>query len=86
VNYFSKTRRFTTEQLAANPDLSDPRFFYYKERWEHDVRLAIDVDEKFTFYGGVNNIFDEKPSFDQLSYPISSGVGRFLYVGAKVTM
>ena len=86
VNYFSKTRRFTTEQLAANPDLSDPRFFYFKERWEHDVRLAYDVDDKFTFYGGVNNIFDEKPAFDQLSYPISSGVGRFLYVGAKVTM
>ncbi|WP_430447291.1 TonB-dependent receptor domain-containing protein [Sphingorhabdus contaminans] len=86
VNYFSKTRRFTTEQLAANPDLSDPRYFYFKERWEHDVRLAYDVDDKFTFYGGVNNIFDEKPAFDQLSYPISSGVGRFLYVGAKVTM
>jgi iron complex outermembrane recepter protein len=86
VNYFSKTRRFTTEQLTANPDLSDPRYFYYKERWEHDVRLALDVDERFTFYGGVNNIFDEKPAFDQLSYPISSGVGRFVYVGAKVTM
>jgi hypothetical protein len=49
-----------------------------KERWGHDVRLAIDVDEKFTFYVGANNIFDEKPAFDQLSYPISSGVGRFL--------
>jgi hypothetical protein len=57
-----------------------------KERWEHDVRLAMDVDEKFTFYGGVNNIFGEKLAFDQLSYPISSGVGRFLYVGANVTM
>jgi iron complex outermembrane recepter protein len=85
VAYFSKTRRFTTEQLTANPDLSDPRYFYFKERWEHDVRLAFDVDDSFTFYGGVNNIFDEKPAFDQLSYPVS-GVGRFLYVGAKVTM
>jgi iron complex outermembrane recepter protein len=86
VNYFSKTRRFTSEQLAANPDLSDPRFFFFKERWEHDIRLAYDVDKKFTFYGGVNNIFDEKPDFSQLSYPISSGVGRFFFVGAKVKM
>ena len=28
VTYFSKTRRFTTEQLDANPDLSDPRYFF----------------------------------------------------------
>ncbi len=85
VNYFSKTRRFTTEQLVANPDLSDPRFFFYKERWEHDVRAAFKLDNGFQFYGGVNNIFDEKPSFDQLSYPVS-GVGRYLYVGAKIAL
>ncbi|MBC8024579.1 MAG: TonB-dependent receptor [Steroidobacteraceae bacterium] len=85
VSYFSKTRRFTTEQLAANPDLSDPRFFFFKERWEHEIQLAYDVDERFTFYGGVNNIFDEKPSFDSLSYPVS-GVGRFLYAGARVKL
>lgn len=85
VNYFSKTRRFTTEQLVANPDLSDPRFFFYKERWEHDVRAAFKLDNGFQFYGGVNNIFDEKPSFDQLSYPVS-GIGRYLYVGAKIAL
>ena len=85
VTYFSKTRRFTTEQIAANPDLSDPRFFFFKERWEHDVRAAFKLDDGFEFYGGVNNLFDEKPSFDQLSYPVS-GIGRYLYVGAKVKL
>lgn len=85
VSYFSKTRRFTTEQLEANPDLSDPRFFFYKERWEHDLRAAFKLDSGFQFYGGVNNIFDEKPSFDQLSYPVS-GIGRYLYVGAKISL
>jgi iron complex outermembrane recepter protein len=85
VTYFSKTRRFTTEQLSANPDLSDPRFFFYKERWEHDIRAAFELDNGFQFYGGVNNIFDKKPSFDQLSYPVS-GLGRYFYFGAKVTL
>jgi iron complex outermembrane recepter protein len=85
VTYFSKTRRFTTEQLEANPDLSDPRFFFFKERWEHDVRAAFQLDNGFEFYGGINNIFDEKPAFDSLSYPVS-GVGRYMYVGAKVKL
>ena len=85
VTYFSKTRRFVTEQLDANPDIADPKFFFYKERWEHDLRAAFELDNGFEFYGGVNNILDEKPSFDQLSYPVS-GVGRFIYVGAKVKL
>lgn len=85
VSYFSKTRRFTTEQLTANPDISDPRFFFFKERWEHDIRAAIELDNGFQFYGGVNNLLDEKPSFDQLSYPVS-GIGRYLYVGAKIKL
>ena len=85
VTYFSKTRRFTTEQLDTNPDLSDPRYFFFKERWEHDVRAALELDNGFELYGGVNNIFDEKPVFDSLSYPVS-GVGRYMYVGAKVKL
>jgi iron complex outermembrane recepter protein len=83
VTYFSKTRRFTTEQLTANPDLSDPRFFFFKERWEHDIRAAFELDNGFQFYAGVNNLLDAKPDFTSLSYPVS-GVGRYLYAGAKV--
>lgn len=82
VNYWSKTRRYTTEQLAADPDISDPKYFFYKERWEHDIRASLNVMEKFEFYGGVNNLFDQEPEFGQLSYPVS-GLGRYFYAGVK---
>ncbi len=86
MNYWSKTRRYTTEELAANPDRTDPKFFFFKEKMEHDIRFAVDVaEEKFQLYGGVNNFLNQKPAFDSLSYPVS-GVGRFFYVGAKVKM
>jgi iron complex outermembrane recepter protein len=85
VTYFSKTRRFTTEQLEANPDLSDPRFFFFKDRFEIDLRAAFELDNGFQFYGGVNNLLDAKPDFSSLSYPVS-GVGRYLYVGAKIKL
>jgi iron complex outermembrane recepter protein len=83
--YFSKTRRFTVEQLTANPDLSEPKYFFYKERAEHDLRLSYNIANQFEVFGGVNNVFDQKPDFDQLSYPVS-GVGRFVYAGAKITI
>jgi iron complex outermembrane recepter protein len=83
VSYFSKTRRVSVEELQGNPFFSDPKFFFIKELWQHDVRITQDVGDAFTVYGGVNNIFDQQPDIDELNYPIS-GIGRFLYVGAKV--
>jgi len=83
VTYWSKTRRYTTEQLAADPDISDPEYFWYKERFEHDVRVSYDIEDRAQLYAGVNNLFNQKPEFGQLSYPVS-GLGRFLYVGVRV--
>ena len=85
LSWQGKTRRYTTEQLAANPDRSDPRYFFYKERWEHDVYASYEVEDRFTFYGGVNNFTDQKPDISVTSYPVSA-VGRYFYVGAKIRM
>jgi iron complex outermembrane recepter protein len=81
INYFSKTRRFTAQQLQANPDLTDPGYFFYKAKWEHDVQVGFTPrDSMFKVYAGVNNLFDAKPSLGNRSYPVSF-VGRFLYAG-----
>lgn len=85
VSWFSKTRRYTIEELRGNPDLSDPRYFRYKEKWQHDIFVAYDVDERFRFYVGANNLFDQEPSIGSPDYPISP-VGRYMYAGARITM
>jgi iron complex outermembrane recepter protein len=85
LSFQSRTRRFTTEQLAANPDLSDPRFFNYKRLWDHNVRVGYDVNEQFQFYGGVNNLGGQKPDFADFQYPISA-IGRSFYVGVKAKL
>ena len=83
--YQSATQRFEPEQLVANPDLADPIFFKSKELWDHNIRVTYDVDDQFTFFMGVNNLTDQKPDFDDFNYPLS-GIGRFFYVGAKLTL
>lgn len=85
VSWFSKTRRYELETLAANPDLVDPQYLYFKERWQHDVQIGFDVADKFRFYVGGNNIWNQKPDIASSNYPISF-VGRYLYAGAKVTL
>lgn len=85
ISWFSKTRRYELETLAANPDLVDPQYLYFKERWQHDVQIGFDVADKFRFYVGGNNIWNQKPDIASTNYPISF-VGRYLYAGAKVTL
>ncbi|MEO8315227.1 MAG: TonB-dependent receptor [Pseudomonadota bacterium] len=86
INYFSKTRRFTTEQLQANPDLSDPHYFFYKAKWEHELQVGFSPQgSAFKVYAGVNNLFDSKPAPGMKSYPVSF-VGRFFYAGVRMKL
>lgn len=65
-------------------DAFDPSRF--PEVWYHDVRLGVDVNNKFRFYGGVDNVFDRKPPLGQLGVDEGDpydNVGRFFYLGVK---
>ena len=41
INWFGKTDRFTREALAGDPDYSDPRYFKMKEKWDHEISVAL---------------------------------------------
>ena len=85
ISWFSKTRRYTTEELTGNPDIAAPQYIWYKEKWQHDIYVALDVNDRFRFFMGANNIFDQQPAIAASNYPVSF-VGRYLYAGAKITM
>jgi len=82
INWFSKTRRVTREQEAANPDYVAREYIWFKEKWEHELYVSYDVDERFNIYAGINNLFDTKPDVGGVAYPISA-VGRSFFLGAK---
>jgi iron complex outermembrane receptor protein len=80
-----RTQRFSNLQLQK-PDYAPEALKYYKERWEHDIRVALDVDDRFTLYGGVNNLFDQQPDIAANAGLPVSALGRFLYIGAQVKL
>ncbi len=82
INWFSKTRRVTREQEAANPDYAPAQYIWYREKWEHELYVSFNVDNRFDIYGGVNNLFDRKPDDGATAYPIDA-TGRAFYVGVK---
>ena len=61
LQYFSKTLRFTREQVAGQPDIVAPRYLRFKESVLHNLQASIDATKRFNFYVGVNNLLDAKP-------------------------
>jgi outer membrane receptor protein involved in Fe transport len=85
LNYFSALRRYTEDQLTANPDISDPQYFYYRERFEHDLQASIKAGEDYSFYFGVNNLTGKIGDVASVSTPYSF-VGRYFYAGARLRL
>lgn len=83
--YFSETTRFDDEVLAADPDYVDPRYFRYGARRQHDLQARYNVNDQFTVYGGVNNLFNQRPDLGSATQPIGAQ-GRFVYVGATMRL
>lgn len=79
-------RRFSRFDTDGNPSFVDPRYFRYKPLWQHDVQVQWKASDRFAFYGGVNNLGDQKPDIGfETNVPISP-VGRYFYFGAKVNV
>jgi outer membrane receptor protein involved in Fe transport len=81
-NYFAVQGR-----PPVNADAT-PRI-YYPDILYHAARIAIKVDNRFTFYGGVDNIFDRQPPLGLIGTaagePFDS-IGRYIYFGATVNL
>ncbi|MBS0473911.1 MAG: TonB-dependent receptor [Proteobacteria bacterium] len=85
IDYFSKVYRYKRQTVATDPDIVAPQYLKLKPRWQHDINVGVDVNDDFEFFGGVRNLFDQKPDIGSLNYPISA-VGRYFYAGVKVKM
>ncbi len=50
----------------------------------HDISFNYDVSDEYSIYGGVNNIFNERPFVTEQAFPVSP-VGTFFFIGARAS-
>lgn len=53
-----------------------------REYFLHDLGFSFDLDDRFGFYGGINNLTDAKPFPASTGYPVS-GIGRSYFLGGR---
>jgi outer membrane receptor protein involved in Fe transport len=79
-NYFSVDGRPPQNADANSPNYYAPTFF-------HNAKLDVEVNKKFTFYLGMDNVFDTKPPLalvgNEGGVPYDN-IGRYVYGGVKV--
>jgi len=85
LQWFDKTSRYSNLGMEGNPDIVAPQYLYLKQRWQHDIYASYDVDDHFQFFGGVRNLFNQKPELATTRYPVN-WVGRFFFSGVRVKM
>ncbi len=85
LSWFDRTLRYTNQELIANPDSYAPEYTYVKALWQHDLSAKVEVAPGFEFYGGVRNVFDQKPELATRIYPVSA-VGRTMFAGFRAKM
>ncbi len=62
-------------------------FKYYPSTFYHSVRGAVDVNDRFSFYAGVDNVLNTLPPYGLSGIGDGSGIydarGRFFYAGIE---
>lgn len=94
VNYIGKQTVGAYENYYSiqgrppqNADNAQP--IWYQDIFYHDVKLDIDASDKFTFYLGVDNLFDTKPPLGELGTTGGAAydaIGRYYYAGVRVKL
>ncbi|WP_226016844.1 TonB-dependent siderophore receptor [Novosphingobium sp. FKTRR1] len=80
-SWFDKTRRYTLDKYK-NTSYVAPEYAFVKARSVHNVYGALRVNEKFEFYGGVTNLFNQKPDLGFSTYP-TEAIGTSFYAGFR---
>ena len=83
LGWFDHTRRFQQKTTDAKPDYVAAEYLYIKDYWQHDLEISFNIDNRMTFYTGVQNLTNEQPDFASVNYPVS-GIGRYFFTGVKI--
>ena len=68
------------QQFIGNPIFSDPA--ETGDSWIHDFNFNLELSDRFTVYGGLNNAFDREPYLGSLARPAGPR-GRFGFLAVN---
>ncbi len=85
IDWYSAVLSATRQTFESVPNEVAPQFKYIPDHFEQNIQIDYAVAPGWDVYGGVNNLFYQKPSIGQQFLPVSP-LGRFFYGGVKANL
>ena len=73
------------QTISSEPNYVARQYLHTTDRDVHSIQVGYDFNDSWNVYGGVNNLFYQKPSIGQNGYPVDP-LGRFFYMGVKANL
>jgi outer membrane receptor protein involved in Fe transport len=82
--WYNGILNFTRQTVISEPNVIAKNLIHTADQNIHSIQVGYDVSSELHLYGGIDNIFYQKPSPNNadIGYPVSP-IGRFFYAGVK---
>ena len=85
IDWYGAVLGSTRQAIESTPNLVAPQFVYLPDRFVQSVQVNYTIVPGWTVYGGINNLFYQKPSIGQQFLPVDP-LGRFFYGGLRANV
>jgi iron complex outermembrane recepter protein len=82
--WYNGVLNFTRQSVLSEPNIIAKNLIHTADQNIHSIQVGYDVSTALHVYGGIDNLFYQKPSpnNEDIGYPVSP-IGRFFYAGVK---
>lgn len=85
IDWYSRMYSIDRQTVESQPDVYAHQYLRIPDRFVQSVQVDYEFATGWDVYGGVDNLFYQKPSIGQNGLPVEP-LGRFFYVGIKADM
>lgn len=82
IDWYSHVLRASLQTVMDQPNVFAKQFMFIPDRFVQSVQVGYDFADGWNVYGGIDNLFYQKPAIGQSAYPVDP-IGRFYYIGIK---
>jgi len=85
IDWYNAVFAWDRQTIISAPDIVEKKYLHIPDRFVQSVQVDVEVAKGWDVYGGIDNLFYQKPSIGQNGLPVDP-LGRFFYIGVKADL
>jgi outer membrane receptor protein involved in Fe transport len=85
IDWYNAVLAVDRQTLISEPNVYAKKYLHIPDHFEQSIQVSYDLAKGWEVYGGVDNLFYQKPSIGQNGLP-ADPLGRFFYMGVKADL